>query len=171
MISTTKDNITTHYWRTFRVFEQLGLACVLNDVFNIISSDESQEEALAWFYKSVKSILIQADLVDKHSARIILDLLKVEHKKIGFRTFDNDRLSNIETMEKKFNRDRDILMPLSLENYMDLTFRINSFVKTAVSGWEWVLREKEYETCDFKSNFNKAKSPHYFLWFYHYLCG
>jgi hypothetical protein len=168
--STVKDNIKTHYWRTFQVFEQLDLICLLDDLFNVMGYGQSYEEALAWFYKSVKSILIQADLVDKHSVEILLDLLEVERKKIGFRTFEIGRLSKIETMEKKLNRDRDELIFLSLKDYMNLTFRVNPFIKTEVSGWEWVLREKEYEDYDFKSNFNKAKSPNYFLlqqiWFY-----
>lgn len=168
--STVKDNIKAHYWRTFQVFEQLGLVCLINDVFNVMGYGQSHEEALERFYKSVKSILIKADLVDKQSARIILDLLEIERKKIGFRTFEKGRLSKIEAMEKIFNRDRDELMRLSLKDYMNLTFRVNPFIMTEVSGWEWVLREKEYEAYYFKTNFNKAKSPNYFLfqqiWFY-----
>ncbi len=170
MKSTVNDNIKTYYWRTFQVFEQLGLDCVLSDVFNIINYDESQEETLNQFYVSIKSTLNQTGLIDRQSAVILLDLLEVEYKKIGFRTFENDKLSNIETMEKKFNRDRDELMLLSLKDYMNLTFKVNPFIMTEVSGWEWVLREREYEAYDFKSNFNKAKSANYFLfqqiWFY-----
>lgn len=170
MKSTVNDNIKTHYWRTFQVFEQLGLVCLLNDLFNVMDYGESQKEMLNRFYESVRSILNQTGVVDRQSTDILLDLLEVERKKIGFRIFEGDRLSNIEMMEKKFNQDRDVLMRLSLENYMNLTFKINPFVKTAVSCWEWVLRESEYETYDFKSNFNKAKSPNYFLfqqiWFY-----
>lgn len=154
--------IQTHYLRTFQVFKHLNLAC-LNESLTNIDYKQSPDEVLKSFYENVKSLLTQTSLVDKPRTETLMDLLDIERSKINFRTSESRQLLNIEMMEKKFNRDRDILMPLSLENHMNLTFKINPFVKTAVSGWEWVLKEREYETYDFKSNFNKAKGSHYFL--------